>query len=78
MARRARNAWRQAQGRGEEISCGASLRSSVSGGEKVVEQEAVVCVRRSDCESVMEREEFVGRFRLGSRFPQYLKRWLLI
>jgi hypothetical protein len=29
-------------------------------------------VRRSDCESVTLREEFVGRFSLGSRFPQYL------
>lgn len=44
----------------------------VSGGEKDAEQEAVVWVRRSDWESVTEREELVGRLRLGSRLPQYL------
>jgi len=38
----------------------------------VVEQEAVVWVRRSDWERVTEREELVGRLRVGSRFPQYL------
>jgi len=37
----------------------------------VGEQEAVVWVRRSDWERVTEREELVGRFRVGSRFPQY-------
>lgn len=37
------------------------------------EQEAVVCVRRSSCESVTEREELEGRFSLESRLPQYLK-----
>jgi len=36
------------------------------------EQEAVVCVRRSSCESVTERDELVGRLSLVSRFPQYL------
>ncbi len=35
------------------------------------EQEAVVCVRRSDWERVTEREELVGRLSFGSRFPQY-------
>lgn len=29
-------------------------------------------VRRSDWERVTEREELVGRTRVGSRFPQYL------
>lgn len=33
---------------------------------------AVVWVRRSAWERVMEREELVGRFRDGSRLPQYL------
>lgn len=36
------------------------------------EQEAVVCVRRSDWARVTERDELVGRLSLGSRFPQYL------
>ena len=36
------------------------------------EQEAVVWVFRSDWERVMEREELVGRLRVGSRLPQYL------
>lgn len=36
------------------------------------EQEAVVWVRRSDWERVIEREELVGRFRVGLRLPQYL------
>jgi len=34
--------------------------------------EAVVCVRRSSCERVTERDELVGRFSLVSRLPQYL------
>jgi len=38
----------------------------------VEEQEAVVCVRRSDWARVTEREELVGRLSLGSRLPQYL------
>jgi hypothetical protein len=33
----------------------------------------VVCVQRSDWAKVTEREEFVGRLRDGSRFPQYLR-----
>ena len=44
----------------------------MSGGVKVEEQDAVVWVRRSFCERVTEREEFVGRLRVGSRLPQYL------
>ena len=47
-ARRARREWIQALGRAEEISCGAEFRSKVSEGGKLAEQEAVVCVRRSD------------------------------
>lgn len=39
----------------------------------VAEHEAVVCVLRSACERVTEREEFVGRLSLESRFPQYLQ-----
>ena len=38
------------------------------------EQDAVVCARRELWESVTEREELVGRFRVASRFPQYLSR----
>jgi hypothetical protein len=34
--------------------------------------EAVVCVRRSSCDSVTDRELFVGRLSLASRLPQYL------
>lgn len=71
-ARRERREERQAVGRAEEISWGALLRRRVSGGLKRVEQEAVVWARRSDWERVMEREELVGRFRAGSRLPQYL------
>jgi hypothetical protein len=36
-------------------------------------QAAVVCVRKSDWESVTEREELVGRLSLVSRLPQYLQ-----
>lgn len=32
----------------------------------------MVWVRRSAWERVTERDELVGRFRVGSRFPQYL------
>ena len=45
----------------------------MSGPLKAEEQEAVVWVRRSDWESVTEREELVGRLREGSRLPQYLE-----
>ena len=44
----------------------------MSAPEKVGEQDAVVWVRRSDWERVTLREEFVGRFKPGSRLPQYL------
>ena len=46
--------------------------------EKDDEQDAVVCVRRSSCERVTDKEEFVGRLRALSRLPQYLrfKDWL--
>lgn len=40
---------------------------------KALEQAAEVWVRRSDWESVTEREEFVGRLSLVSRLPQYLE-----
>ena len=46
---------------------------SVSGEEYKEEQEAVVCVRRSDWARLTEREELVGKFNFGSRFPQYLE-----
>ena len=36
-------------------------------------QEAVVRVRSERWDSVTEREELVGRFRLGSLLPQYLQ-----
>jgi hypothetical protein len=32
-----------------------------------------VCVRRERWERVTEREEFVGRFKVASRLPQYLE-----
>ena len=49
------------------------LRRSESGeGEYVAEQVAVVWVRRSDCERVTLRDEFVGRLSFASRLPQYL------
>ena len=44
----------------------------MSGVVKDAEHEAVVCVLRSACERVTEREEFVGRLSEESRFPQYL------
>lgn len=34
--------------------------------------DAVVCVRRSSCERVTDKEELVGRLSFASRFPQYL------
>jgi len=40
---------------------------------KDAEHDAVVCVLRFACDRVTEREEFVGRFSLESRFPQYLQ-----
>ena len=70
-ARRARRERRQASERGVSSDWGVLFRRSESV-EKRGEQAAVVWVRRSDCERVTEREELVGRLRLGSRFPQYL------
>lgn len=54
------------------IACGWPLRVSSSAWGYCAEQEAVVRVRRERWESVTERDEFVGRFNWGSRFPQYL------
>lgn len=71
--RRARREVRQARERGVERDWGALFKRRVSGLEKVEEQEAVVWVRRSDWERVTEREELVGRLRVGSRLPQYLE-----
>ena len=63
--------------RGLEMSSGEPFRMRVSV-VKVGEQAAVVWVRRSFCERVTEREELVGRFSFGSRFPQYLVMWVRI
>ena len=52
--------------------CRAELRSRLSAPVKVEEHDALVYVRRSDCERVTEREELVGRLSFASRFPQYL------
>lgn len=73
-ARRARSSRKQAWVRAPETSEGSPLRISESPSEAGyrAEQEAVVRVRRSDCESVTERELLVGRLSFGSRFPQYL------
>lgn len=56
----------------EAISSSVPLRVKVSGPVKVEEHDAVVRVLNDFCESVTEREEFVGRFRDVSRLPQYL------
>jgi hypothetical protein len=58
--------------RAPETSWGEELRRRVSSFGKEAEQAAVVWVRRSFWERVTEIEELVGRFSLGSRFPQYL------
>lgn len=71
-ARRARSSRKHACVRAPETSCGDELRRRESSEGKVEEAAAVVCVRRSDCESVTDIEEFVGRLSFGSRFPQYL------
>lgn len=70
--RRARSEWMQACVRGLEMSCGRELRRRVSAEVKEEEQLAVVWVRRSAWSRVTDREEFVGRFSLESRLPQYL------
>lgn len=71
--RRVRREERQAWVRGVVRGEGWLLRRRESwpGGKKE-EQEAVVWVRRSDWERVTEREELVGRLRVGERLPQYL------
>lgn len=71
-ARRERRARRHACVLGVWISCACELRTRVSTSGKWEEHDAVVCVRRSRCDSVTEREELVGRLSAGSRFPQYL------
>ena len=70
-ARRARSSRKQACVRAPETSASSPLRVRVSR-SKEAEQEAVVRVRRSDCERVTERELLVGRLSFASRFPQYL------
>lgn len=70
--RRARSSRKQACVRAPETSWGEELRRRVSSFGKEAEQAAVVWVRRSFWERVTEIEELVGRFSLGSRFPQYL------
>lgn len=45
----------------------------MSGEEYEPEQEAVVCVRRSDWARLTDRDELVGKLSFGSRFPQYLE-----
>lgn len=74
-ARRARSSRKQACVRAPETSDCSPLSSRESPSEAgyEAEQEAVVSVRRSDCESVTESELLVGRLSLGSRLPQYLR-----
>ena len=72
VARRERSADKQAVGRAEVRSPGREFRVRVSGGEKVGDVDAVVCVRRSDWERVTLRLELVGRLRVVLRLPQYL------
>ena len=69
--RRARSSRKHACVRAPETSCGLELRRRVASFGNEEEQAAVVCGRRSFCESVTEMEEFVGRLSLGSRLPQY-------
>ena len=71
-----RSSRRQAWVRLPLMSWGWPLRVSVSE-SKDGAQEAVVCVRRSSCERVTERELLVGRLRVGSRLPQYLVKHML-
>ena len=71
--RRARRDERHACGRAPSSDSGFEFRVSVSGEEYNDEQEAVVCVRRSDWSRLTERDELVGKLSFGSRFPQYLE-----
>ena len=59
-------------------SCCCPLRVKISLAGYLEEHVAVVCVCRSDCESVTEMEEFEGRFNVASRLPQYLFGLLLL
>jgi hypothetical protein len=69
--RRVRSSARQACVRAPEMSWSEPLRVRESLGYWLL-HEAVVWVRRSSCDSVTERELFVGRLSLASRLPQYL------
>lgn len=74
-ARRLRSSRKHACCLAPETSWDSPFRIRVSV-EKVLEQAAVVWVRRSSWERVTEREELVGRLSLVSRLPQYLGRQL--
>jgi hypothetical protein len=56
------------------MSSSEPLRVRVSSPEYVEEHDAVVRVLNDFWESVTESDEFVGRLRDVSRFPQYLLR----
>src|SRR3569833_1289683 len=73
-ALRSRSARKHACVRAPDTSDGSPLRSSVSPWPAgyAGEHDAVVSVRRSDCASVTDRDELVGRLSFASRFPQYL------
>jgi hypothetical protein len=71
LARNARSSLKQAWVRAPEISWAWEFKKRASD-SKAEEHEAVVCVRRSDWDSVTLIEEFVGRFNFVSLFPQYL------
>lgn len=71
--RNCRSSRRQACVLAPEMSWSLPLRVSESLAIDVL-QLAVVCVRRSSCERVTEREELVGKLSLVSRLPQYLPR----
>lgn len=57
------------------MSSASPLRIRESGPEKDSEHDAVVCVRKDFCDNVTDKDEFVGRFRVVSRLPQYLSRY---
>ena len=54
------------------MSSSEPLSRSESGPEYDSEHEAVVCVRRDFCDSVTDKDGFVGRLSVVSRLPQYL------
>lgn len=72
MARSARSSRKHACVRAPVTSWEEPFRRRESDEGKVVDAAAVVCVRKSDWESVTEIEELVGKLSFGSRFPQYL------